>query len=320
MSSSTSHQPGFARARAWLRVLAALTVVVSVSGYWLAHRVLAHLSERALLAGRELSRANLIHSGTTQVLLNGQALSLNSTVTPEPVSKVLERFARLCARDSGGVREELAQRVAGGKKLPAGLSAERFGLVENRERDGEGTAACFARPDSSEGFSGLAHRLERVVETGDFSELGQFRYVFARTVKAGAGSHVISIWADGPLRPGRMFPAEGDVPGSDIVSGVRPPRAQRLLTGEGRGTGYQVALYESQASASEVLDSYDTQLARHGYAPARRGSMDGFVPIPARLYARAGRDALVVLASEKEGKTVVSALRVGMTDYVELRH
>ena len=48
--------------------------------------------------------------------------------------------------------------------------------------------------------------------------------------------------------------------------------------------------------------------------------MDGFVPIPARLYARAGRDALVVLASEKEGKTVVSALRVGMTDYVELRH
>jgi hypothetical protein len=117
-----------------------------------------------------------------------------------------------------------------------------------------------------------------------------------------------------------MFPAEGDVPGPDIVASVRPPKAQRVLTGEGRGTGYQVALYESEASPSEVLASYDAQLVSHGYAPEIQEALTDIVPVPARLYSQKGRDALVVLAVEQDGKTVVSALRAGMKDYVELRH
>jgi hypothetical protein len=127
------------------------------------------------------------------------------------------------------------------------------------------------------------------------------------------------VWADGSLRVRDMFPATGDVPGADILEGVRPPRAQRVLTGEGKGTGYQVALYESESTPAEVLASYDGQLAQRGYAPLGETDMAEAVPVPTHVYFRDGRDGLVVLATESDGKTVVSALRVGMDRFVELR-
>lgn len=300
----------------WLRLGCYLLLLFGGSSWWLARQAHAELSERALQVGRELSRIHPSKAGITPMRINGQRLSLSSLVVPHSVEEVLNRFAAHCGRASGGLQAEL-ESLPRGVRLPAEVQAAQFGVFRS-DGEREGTAACFARAGEG-GLKRLAQAMEQVVETGDFAALGELRYVFARRAQNGKDTHVISVWSQGPLRIAEMFPEQGDVPGEDVVAGVRPPAAQRVLATETLDAAYKLTLYHSQARPEAVLSSYDQQLGRLGFAPAARDAIPNQLPLAARLYTRDGGEALVVLAlDDGAGKTLVSALRPGIDAHVTL--
>lgn len=91
------------------------------------------------------------------------------------------------------------------------------------------------------------HRLRRFLASGDLSALGHLRYV-----QAERGRHATSfaaLWSDGPLPLTTMFPARGDVPGSDLPEVPRPPGSQRLLVVEEAGEPLQLRVYRANGAA-----------------------------------------------------------------------
>lgn len=302
------------RLRAWAR-LTAFSLFVGALGLWWVHtRVSAAVSERALLVGRQLSTASELHAGTTPLLLNGQAIALNSRTVSMSVHTVIERFAAQCRSASGGVVDELIAAEAQGKSLPPSVTPARFGIMRAEPSAGEGTAACFARTGTA-GVRGLLDDLSTVLETGDVAALGQFRYVFARTAKSGDGAHVITVYSRGALRLFEMFPEQGDAPGHDAAAGVRPPRARRLLSADTQHTAMRATAYESESTPRDILTHYDQALAKEGYQPLASDTMDVVLPVPVRVYQKPDSHGLLVMVHEGEGRTFVSAFQLAAKDY-----
>src|SRR5688500_10810597 len=184
--------------RAWLRVLGVFSIVVAVSVWWTWGQVRAQLSERAMSIGQSLQQVTAEQQGTTRLELNGEPLALNSRSTKLSVTEVLDRFAEQCAQHSGGADAELEQLATKRPKLAASLDWRRLGVFRTGG-DQQAAAGCFADTGTA-GLRGLATRLAEVLETGDFSRLGQLRYVHARRSQGGDSTHVITVWTEGQLK------------------------------------------------------------------------------------------------------------------------
>ena len=196
------------------------------SAVWLAHQVRAELAEHALTLGRGLERAPRAPEGTTTLLLNGQQLSLNASVVDRPVERVVDDFVALCGRATGGVHDDIERAIAQGAALPA---SDEFGIFRSARGHVDATAACVARAGAG-GMRALMDDLGRAISSGDFGLLGQFRYVYARPARSGAGTQVLSVWSHGSLKLEEAFPSRGDAAGRDLVQGARPPSSVRTIT------------------------------------------------------------------------------------------
>jgi hypothetical protein len=311
------------RVRAYLRLFAFLVCVLGGSLLWTAQYASAELSERALIAGRQLERlAEHGASAGTTLRINGQVLTLTSATTELPIETVLDRFERLCARDSGGSAEELAALAAAPAGLPEGFDVRRFGVLRT-ESAHEGTAACFAR----EGKGGLAQlfgAVSALAESGDLQAFGQLRYLFVRRSERSGGNHVLTVSSEGALPLLQMWPETGDAPGRDLVDGVRPPEATRTLSAE--AAGYALTTYESARPGDEALASYGAQLARRGYRrmplavedrQAPQAREPARAPAPSQVFVQ-GNDVLILFATEQDDApgSLVSATRIVRRGYV----
>jgi hypothetical protein len=302
------------RRRGLLRLATFVVVVLGASALWVAQRASAELGARALFVGRELAPiAEHAGEGSTALRLNGQAFALHSASTELSVGAVLDRFERLCARDSGGTAAELAALAADGK-LPEGLMVERFGVLRS-ESEREGNAACFARERG--GLAALYDAAVKLGETGDSSGFGQLRYLFVRDSSRSGTRHIVTVTSDGPLRLLDMLPGAGDAPGSDLVAGVRPPDAERSLSAE--GGGYGLVAYESKRAALDALAGYGAGLLAQGYErlalPAVPTPLAAEEPVT-HVYAR-GNDRLILFAAEREDEagSLVSGMRIVRPGY-----
>jgi hypothetical protein len=294
-----------------VRVYLLLLAAAVISASWLALRARAQLGERAIVLGRSAAEALYHQPGTTRVTLNGQRLSLNSTSTQQSIGAVLDRFVALCDRADGGMQRYLEGLRATQAKLPREATWSRLTLIrEQSER--EGTAACMARDPSDAPFADLVARLAASIEHEDLARLGQFRYVFARKSSTTGLTHVVSVWSRGPLKLLEMLPDGSDVPGGDLVHGVRPAHSLRVARAEAEGTGFEASLYESSDLPEQTLASYDAALRARGYLPIASPQIDAAAPVPVRAYGFEGRrDPLLAIALPTERGSLLSAFRIG---------
>ncbi|MET0389071.1 MAG: hypothetical protein ABW321_24060 [Polyangiales bacterium] len=282
----------------WLRLAAFVAVVVSVSAVWKVREVSASLSERSLAIGRQLESWRDPVAGTSTIRLNGQRVAITSVSTDDAVGPVLDRFTRMCARKSGGITEQIQALVAHGGDVPEHVSS-RFGVFRTEKDANEGAAACFAR-DGEGGMAELAERAATLAETGDLAALGQLRYVFARRREGSSTTHVLTVVSDGALPLEVMFPAQGDAPGDDVVSGVRPARARRLISAELEGTAQRAVFYEAEVRPEVALRAYDEALPVRGFLRGQLEPAGADMPAPTRVYFK--QDEILLLIASHAGK------------------
>lgn len=298
-----------------LRLGLYLTVVVGISAWWMVREVSAELSERALSIGRTVESWRDPAAGTSTIRLNGARISITSVSSDDQVSAILDRFVHMCARNSGGMREEIHALIARGAQIPEHV-AEQFGVFRTQNEQREGTAACFAR-DAAGGMSGLLDRVTKLAETGDLAALGQLRYVFAHRREGASTTHVLTLVSHDALPIEQIFPDSGDVAGPDLVPGVRPERARRVVSAELEGTSQRAVIYEAQTSADAALRAYDHALPARGYQRGDLSLVSDQMPAPTRVFIKPDETLLIMAKDHGDQNSQVTAFRLSNGGFVQ---
>jgi hypothetical protein len=298
----------------WLGVyFAALSLL---AGVVLTRRVAADMSERSLALGRRLDSFVDLSGKATELSWNGQALALSSLVVEQPVEQVLTRFVSLCNDNMGTMPGELTAALGAGKLGEPAVGLLRRALVPQAlSEDGTGYAVCLAGLGEG-GLTGLGQRARRFAEARDFSELGHLRYAYLRKVND-QRTHVLLVTADGSLTLDKIMPVEGhDAEGEDIIPGVRPVDATRIIVARAKGTPHAFAAYQSRLTPDAALADYGQKLRAKGFLradfptgqPEPNGSAD-----PARIFTEAyrrGPQAFVVASRQQDQGSVLSVVQL----------
>lgn len=294
---------------------AAVSVVL---GLVAARSVYGDVKTSALSVGHELGKLGDVGTGRP-LRINGEPIFVASAMEDAPLSAVLDRAEAGCKANAvraGGEIDALPEALK--QKIPPGTSASG---VLREQREGRGVVACLVREDSqvSTGMKDTVARLSAMLSTGDLSQVGHLRYVFAETTESGA-THVVAAWTQGPFNVLAMLPEAGhDAPGGDPPELPRPPRATRMLSADVEGVPYGVHLYDTTASPADVVALYDAQMPGRGWEPSVPVSGGGPIEGQAqRAYARPGAD-LLVITSRDEGHTIVSLITMGTAPKREQR-
>jgi hypothetical protein len=262
------------------------------------------------------------------ISINGQLLMVASRQSPLSVREVLDGFTAHCTKSPDAERA-LALPVAPSAAHAAGAASSRrareqsyfqqllevsgkLGVLRD-EREGEGHLVCFAREKERAGLAAVTRDLAELLESGDFSRLGDLRYVTARRHTNGK-THVLTVWSEGPLRVGALFPERGDAPGSDMAGVPRLPESTRELCAQAVRHSYALRLYRSARSGPEVLAFYDRELVRTGWqrVPTKVESGELRPGVFARAFVRDGRAlALGVDTRSSEAGTGLSLIDLG---------
>jgi hypothetical protein len=302
------------RGMAWLRLALYFAVIVGLSAWWKVRQVSAALSERALSIGRTVESWRDPAAGTSTIRLNGARITITSVSSDDGVAAILDRFTRMCARNSGGMHEELHALIARGAKIPEHV-ADRFGVFRTQDGERQGTAACFAR-DADGGMSDLLDRVSKLADTGDLAALGQLRYVFAHRREGSSSTHVLTLISHESLLIEQIFPASGDVSGPDLVPGVRPEQARRLISAELEGTSQRAVIYEAHVSAAAALEAYDAALPARGYQRGDLSLVVDSMPALARVYFTPDETLLILAEDLSAQNSQVSAFRLSNGGFV----
>jgi hypothetical protein len=291
------------RVRGVLRVGAYLMVISLVCAGLAARSAYGSVSEQALATGRQLAKLGEFTKDSERLLLNGQPLNISSATTDLSVGQVLDRFEALCKeegvmpRDFREVKELLQDPTLA--KQAARLN---YGVLR-QETKGDGVIAC-AVTNPAHGKRRFWDGMAAFAESWDLSEVGHLRYAYVRRLESGH-SHVLTAWTDGSFKVTAMVPpTEGaDAPGADSPNVPRPPSSVRYLSAAAEGRPHGVRVYESTASASEILASYEKQLTARGFEAIFIGEN-----APEARYFSKGDVDVVVAAHQNGDRAVVSTL------------
>jgi hypothetical protein len=292
-----------ARARAYARLGAYLFFALLVVAVLALRSARASAQEAELALGRELAEMGDLAGDKNRLVINGQTMFVATAGSDASVGQVLDRFEGLCSEHAASMAEEIARLPEASRVLVTkGVSSRGLGILR-KETDQEGTVACFA-DDEGGGAAGILARTKAFLATLDLSKLGRLRYVYA--TKTAHGSHVVSVWAEGPVKLGEMFPREGDASGSDSDLAPRPRDARRLLTAQVTGAPYAVRVYDTRLSRETYLAETMEAMDRAGWVhvtPPSGGDARGFL--------RGDGVEVVVTTAPEEDRTLVTIVEMG---------
>jgi len=177
-----------------------------------------------------------------QITLNGATLQMKTAVLVGEPRELVETLLKE-ARSHCGVRED------------APLSS--FGFTSHQDET-EGYAYCLK--SGVWDHSTRTEALRIFSDTGDLAALGRFEGIYFRKGKTSLS--LLSFRQEGALRPARMFPERGDVPGRDIISVPRPNGRRSLAIGLNGET--MLAGYEVEGSVGAATTRYSQALTRAG--------------------------------------------------------
>ena len=283
-----------------LRIAAYSAFAFGVLAVVAARSVQADVREMGLGVGHQLAKLEDLTGGAEVIRLNGAEIHRAGAHTSQSAHEVLSRYEAYCRRGPGAlalamqnVPAALLDRI----EVP-GNAALRASVIRD-EKDGRGMVVCFV-DEAGDAPLPLAERLHALAVTGDLSQLGHFRYVFAEP-SAGAGTHVVTLWSDSALALSTMFPAEGDAPGSDSAIAPRPEGSRRTLSASVDGYPAAVRIYESSADRGALERLYDETLAGRGFRKiATRDAQRG------AAYLRADNAEVLVSFVRNERRTTVT--------------
>jgi len=259
----------------------------------------------ALSMGHELGKMGDVGAGSP-LRLNGEPIHVASSTEDLPLAAVLDRAEAGCKTSSAGALAELSSLPeALQKQIPPGARASG---VLREDRGDRGVVACLVRPPglASTGMGDALARLSALLDTGDLGQVGELRYVFAETTRAGH-THVVAAWTDGPFNLYALLPEAGhDAPGDDTPNAPRPPGAQRILSAGIEGVPYGVRLYDTAASPAAVAQHFDAEMASRGWEPSVSAEVAG---PDQRAYSRPGAD-LLVITTRDGARTLVSLIEM----------
>lgn len=251
-----------------VRLAAYSLVVFGALAFVAARSVYADVREIGLGVGHQLAELEDLTGGAYVVRVNGAEVHWASARTERSVAQVLDRYEEHCRRSPsalGAALEDiphaLEDHVTLAKSDPA-----RAGIVRD-EQNGRGMVACFVREHTSGDLDEVRRSLEALARTGDLASMGQLRYVFAERSERG-GTRVVTMWSDGSLNLGRMFPPEGDAPGTDSSVVPRPAGSRRTLSASVVGFPAAVRIYESDALPAELVSNAGRALRAAGFEEA----------------------------------------------------
>jgi hypothetical protein len=242
-------------------------------------------------------RAGAVDKQQYRILLNGQAMMISSHMADQSIHEVLEAANEECRAHTGGLDGDFA-------KLPGVALTKLTNIVfgvERKEWVDHGYVACFER-DGNRGIAGLANDLRELVKSGDVSKLGTFRYVQVDRAQGATKTHVLRQWTEGEFSLTKMFPVEGDVPGTDLVEVPRPDGARRILEAGMEGSPFGVRMYDAPGAPDVILGGYQRDLAAKGWAVMPLPEKDA---LKMRVFSK-GDATLFITASPEAGRTVVS--------------
>lgn len=199
--------------------------------------------------------------GTTRLSINGERVDVAAMVVHHPLEEVAGVIAKRCRASARA----------------------------------EGAILCLAAEgDDTPMFS----RVRAFAASRDLASLGVLRHFTLTPIEGGTRVIIASFPGQFPLD--RVFPTEGDAPGSDGRL-PRPRDARRLLTAYAEGSPHAVRVYEARGDAHVVEAEARDALARRGYRPLANGVFEG-----------EGEHTVVLrVRGDRTGRVFVSVIEMG---------
>ena len=280
----------------FVAVVAAVGVGASYS------RVRGQVGEQMISLGENLMRYERSErqDAPRELHLNGQSLMITSGTSPDDLGVVLDEFEARCRSHNEALQAQI--RAA---------SAQDF-FVMREERGGVGAVGCldFGQEITAAELLGRAARFR---ESNDLHDLGDLRYVYARTLDEGTGVHFLTFWTTGSLDFDEITGHNGntDVPGEDVDGIPRPPRSRRIIDAYETGADQRVVSFAGSSMTEWELEAYYRDaLPRSGFhiieppADAPQPQMDSIL-----LAAERGeRVTFLVLDTDRHGHGMASVL------------
>jgi hypothetical protein len=293
------HLASFRRAAALsakiVRLSTFCAAVGVAAGSLVTRSVYGSVTDSVAQLGQEWARrSGAVDRDTYRVRINGEALMISSRMTERSVHDVLEDAEGECRARSGGVDQDVA------KMALAKVASWMFGVVRHEGND-SGFVACIER-DGQEGLASLVRRLHDAAQSGDIARLGTLRYTIADRAPGATKTHVLHEWTEGHFNVRRMFPPQGDVPGTDLPEVHRPAGARRVLDASMDGAGFGLRVYEAPGTAASILEQYDRDLAASGWSAIKLPGEDGATR---RVFDRGATD-MFIRAEPSGDRTLVS--------------
>ncbi|MBX7191205.1 MAG: hypothetical protein K1X94_04080 [Sandaracinaceae bacterium] len=285
-----------------VRLTAFATAVAAVGVGVTYTRVRGQVGEQMISVGESLMRYERAdrQDAPRELRLNGQSLMVTSGTSPDDVSVVLDEFEARCRAHNADLQAQI--RAA---------SAQDF-FVMREERGETGAVGCL---DFGEEISAaeLLGRAARFRESNDLHDLGDLRYVYARTLDEGHGTHFLTFWTTGSLDFDEITGHGGnqDVPGADVPGIPRPPRSRRIIDAYETGANQRVVSYAGSSMTEWELEAfYREALPRAGYHVVTAPPDAPPTHMDAILLAaeRDQRMTFVVLDTDRHGHGLASVL------------
>lgn len=249
------------RVARWARLVLYCSAIALVAIFATTRSLAAEAGERSLVFGRQLGKFELFAGRSTDVVLNGQQLTLDTRVVQRPIHDVLNDFASACRAGGERLASEFIEHTGGGKLEVAAL--QRLLVMRDERADAEGTALCFAGLGQGS-LAELTTRFARFGQTLDLSELGALRYAYLH--KTEHGTHVIFVTSAGPLSLEALSPrGDRDVAGPEAIAGARPKDSVRFVSARLANAPKGFTAYRTQHAAAESLEDYANQVRAGGY-------------------------------------------------------
>jgi hypothetical protein len=284
-----------------VRVLSFCLVVSVGLSLITVHSVYGDIQESARRFGRDMLKLKDVLGPPQAVHFNGATLYAGGRHVDMGVKEFLDRFQTHCEDRSAGIEEEFAkvpaERV---HSLPEEWrNPKRLGMMRTEAGDREGALACIVHPEGAKGVGQLLERIGRFIETGDVSQIGHLRFVFAKKNEEKGGADVVTVWNDGPLNVEQILMGEGDAPGRDTQDAPRAPNSRRVISAEVEGAPYALRSYESSDSSEAVLAFYDRTMGTYGWQPFRPPAEERQTLGDQRVFVK--NDAVLFVLVEDEG-------------------
>lgn len=248
------------------RVLLLLGVLHAAIFFVCAQSVKADVEQMLMSLGAEMMRYGQAtrQDAPRTLTLNGQALKLSVGSTKDPLADVLDHYENKCINHDGGLskQQNRAYRKSGQR-----LTARQNRLLDTTLRQDaaeQGFVVCLDSGTNEISWNDWTKRLSRFLQTGNVSEVGQLRYVYAHRAKR--STTLVTLWAEGPLNVWEMFPNAGDAPGFDLPNVPRPHGSRRLLSARESGFAQSVNVYGVKAlSGDQLFKFYRHALPKQGW-------------------------------------------------------